>query len=267
MGYNPYFCDDNWSCWINLKHCISKTLNLIWKTYAILWNLAVRDFVCWRLHKMKYSQIMHYHRHLSTQYTYVTGEQNASHLCSGWGSNPRPPHVNPKLYHVADSGVHMLDFCCSSVSVCWSCCWVLILFHFSTESWVLCLLFWCIDALVPSCGPNNFYVYEPQRNLGRGLCASKPVFNPPQVLTVSKAVLLLLCILIVIVHPLSYCSFLLGLPGTERAVMLAFHWCWFINTWVCSFPILVSGSRFEFRLYRSLTNVFLSTHGVKPNSA
>ena len=30
---------------------------------------------------------------------------------------------------------------------CWSCCWVLILFHLSVESWFMCLLFWYIDEL------------------------------------------------------------------------------------------------------------------------
>ena len=30
---------------------------------------------------------------------------------------------------------------------CWSCCWVLVLFHLSVEPWFICLLFWYIDEL------------------------------------------------------------------------------------------------------------------------
>ena len=45
---------------------------------------------------------------------------------------------------VGQTGVQLLDFCCSSVSEL-VCCWVLVLFHLSDESWFICSLFWFID--------------------------------------------------------------------------------------------------------------------------
>ena len=51
----------------------------------------------------------------------------------------------------------------------WSCCWVLIWFHLSVESWFICCCFDSLMSRSPSREPNNYYVYEPQQNLGRGL--------------------------------------------------------------------------------------------------
>ena len=45
---------------------------------------------------------------------------------------------------VGSTGVQLLDFCCSSVSEL-VCCWVLVLFHLSDESWFIRSLFWFID--------------------------------------------------------------------------------------------------------------------------
>ena len=45
---------------------------------------------------------------------------------------------------VGPTGVQLLDFCCSSVSEL-ICCWVLVLFHLSDESWFIYSLFWFID--------------------------------------------------------------------------------------------------------------------------
>ena len=45
---------------------------------------------------------------------------------------------------VGPTRVQLLDFCCSSISKL-VCCWVLVLFHLSDESWFICSLFWFID--------------------------------------------------------------------------------------------------------------------------
>ena len=60
----------------------------------------------------------------------------------------------------------------------WSCCWELILFHLSVESWFICR---CFDSLIsrsPSREPNNSYVYEAQQNLGRGLLQRETCLSP-----------------------------------------------------------------------------------------
>ena len=43
---------------------------------------------------------------------------------------------------VGPTGVQLIDVCCSSVRFC---CWVLVLFHLSDESWLVCSLFRFID--------------------------------------------------------------------------------------------------------------------------
>ena len=60
----------------------------------------------------------------------------------------------------------------------WSCCWVLILFHLSVESWLIC---YCFDSLMsrsPSRAPNSLYVYEPQQNLVQGLLKYETSLRP-----------------------------------------------------------------------------------------
>ena len=79
---------------------------------------------------------------------------------------------------VRPSGVQLLDFSCSSISEL-VCCWVLILFRLSDESWFVCWPFWFIDELLSLERTQQLLcVYEPQQNLGWG-CLSVKLFNPP----------------------------------------------------------------------------------------
>ena len=52
-------------------------------------------------------------------------------------------------------------------------------FHLSFKSWFMfvVLMYWWFNS--PSRGPNTFYVYEPQQNLGWDLCTGKTSLSPP----------------------------------------------------------------------------------------
>ena len=80
---------------------------------------------------------------------------------------------------VGPTGVQLLDFCCSSVSVS-----VLLLStHLvSSQCWIFIYMFAVLMhrwVRSPSREPNNFYVNELKQNLGRGLCARKSGLSAP----------------------------------------------------------------------------------------
>ena len=75
---------------------------------------------------------------------------------------------------------HWIALQCSSVSVRVlllstdlesSLCWILI-YMYMFSVW----MHRCVRS--PSRGPNNLFVYEPQQNIGRGLCARKTGLRP-----------------------------------------------------------------------------------------
>ena len=93
---------------------------------------------------------------------------SASHDGSGLKTNMLSWSELDYLSLVGLAGVQLLDFCCSSVSV-----FVLLLSaHFvSSEYWILIYMFvvlipWWVGG--PWWAPGSLYVYEPQRNKGKG---------------------------------------------------------------------------------------------------
>ena len=77
-------------------------------------------------------------------------------------------HAKFMVQHVVMK-FQLLDNCCTSFSV------LVLLLSTHLDSSLYVLMHWWVRS--PSRGPNNLYVYEPQQNLGRGLCIGKTCFG------------------------------------------------------------------------------------------
>ena len=111
------------------------------------------------------------------------------------------------------TGVHLFDFCCSSVSQL-VCCWVLVLFHLSDESWFMfaVLIHGWVDVLHAD-RTTSMCIWTTagtrvrllQRKPGFSPPLPFPPFPPPQwfITDRSKAIILLWFILFVKVRPFS----------------------------------------------------------------